>query len=239
MYQADKQMNVIEKEFNALAAEYETNRLADWYQAHANEMLKHCPDLREGDILDVGCGTGYFLRSYLKGKPHSRAVGIDTSSIMIKEAKEKASAAGLNKLEFIHANWEELNPGLFKDYKFKIIFCANAFHYFSDPQSATDRLFKHLAEGGTLYVLERNKTLSPLTFLWGFIHRVFIKDQVVFYKTSELVSFFEKAGFKQIKILSSIKKYFWKNKLFTNIVLLEGKKLNFQLTTDTINNKNA
>ena len=238
-HQADKHVNVIEKEFNAIAAEYETNRLADWYQAHADEILKHCLDLEEGDILDVGCGTGYFLRSYLKRKPHIRAVGIDTSSTMIDEAKKKASTAGLKNLEFIHANWEKLNPDVFNDYRFKVIFCANAFHYFSDPQSATDRLFKQLAEGGTLYVLERNKTLSPLTFLWGFIHKVFIKDQVIFYKTSELVSFLEKAGFNHIKILSSIKKYFWKNKLFTKIVLLETSKQTFQLTIDTINNKNV
>jgi len=222
-YQADEQVNVIEKEFNDLAAEYETNRLSDWYQAHANEILKHCLDLEEGDILDVGCGTGYFLRSYLKGKPHIRAVGIDTSLTMIDEAKEKASTAEIRNLEFIHANWGKLDPDLFKDYRFKAIFCANAFHYFSDPQSATDRLFKQLAEGGTLYVLERNKTFSPLTLLWGFTHKVLIKDHVIFYKTSELVSFFEKAGFKHIKILSSIKKYFWKNKLYTNIVLLEPR----------------
>ena len=222
-YQADEQVNVIEKEFNDLAAEYETNRLSDWYQAHADEILKHCLDLEEGDILDAGCGTGYFLRSYLKGKPHIRAVGIDTSLTMIDEAKEKASTAEIRNLEFIHANWEKLDPDLFKDYRFKAIFCANVFHYFSDPQSATDRPFKQLAEGGTLYVLERNKTFSPLTLLWGFTHKVLIKDHVMVYKTSELVSFFEKAGFKHIKILSSIKKYFWKNKLYTNIVLLEPR----------------
>lgn len=236
MNQAEKQLNIIEKEFNALAAEYETNRLSDWYQAHANEMLKHCPDIKEGDILDVGCGTGYFLRLYLKDKPHIRAVGIDASSAMIEAAKKKAGAAGLNQIKFIHANWEELNPDLFIDYRFKAIFCANTFHYFSDPQSATDKLFKQLVEEGTLYLLERNKALSPLTLLWGFIHRVFIKDQVIFYSTAELVRFFEKAGFKQVKTLLSLKKYFWKNKLFTSIVLIEGSKQNFQLSPDTKNN---
>ena len=225
---SSNQVNIIEKEFNALATEYETNRLAIWYQAHANEILKHCLDLNEGDILDVGCGTGYFLRSYLKGKPHIRAVGIDASSTMIEEAEKKASAAGLKQIKFIHSNWEELNPDLIKDYRFKAIFCANTFHYFSNPQSATDKLFKQLAEGGTLYILERNKTHSPLTLLWGFIHKVFIKDQVTFYKTSELVSFLEKAGFKHVKILCSVKKYFWKNKLFTSIILIEGTKQNIQ-----------
>ncbi len=91
-------MNVAEKGCDARAAESENNRLASWYQAHADEILKHCLDLEEGDILDVGCGTGYFLRSYLKGKPHIRAVGIDTSLTMIDEAKEKAKTAEIRNL---------------------------------------------------------------------------------------------------------------------------------------------
>ena len=84
-------MNVVEKEFDALAPEYESNRLASWYQAHADEILEHCLDIDEGDILDIGCGTGHFLREYLKDKPKLRAVGIDISSSMIEEAASKAA----------------------------------------------------------------------------------------------------------------------------------------------------
>ena len=72
-------MNVVEKEFDALAAEYENNRLSSWYQAHADEMLEHCLDINEGDILDIGCGTGHFLREYQKDKPGHKAVGVDIS----------------------------------------------------------------------------------------------------------------------------------------------------------------
>jgi ubiquinone/menaquinone biosynthesis C-methylase UbiE len=226
---ANHSINVVEQEFDALASEYDTNRLAEWYQAHANESLKHCNHLEEGDILDVGCATGYFLHAYLKNKPNVRAVGIDASAKMIAQAQqllntEKSDDASLDQVKLIQADWENLDLELFKDYKFKAIFCANTFHYFTDPQAATDKLFKLLEKDGTLYLLERNKAFSPLTLLWGFLHKFFIKDQVVFYKTSDLVRIFEKAGLSQIKILSSIKKYFWKNKIFTSIVLIRGIK---------------
>ena len=219
-------MNVVEKEFNALAPEYEKNRLAEWYQAHAVEILGWCQALNSGDILDVGCGTGHFLRAYVRDNPGVRAVGMDISSSMIEVARDKAQAAGLDQIEFIHADWEAFDTRAFKDYSFEIIFCANAFHYFNQPQSATLKFYEQLTEGGTLYLLERNKARSVLTFIWGVLHKVLIRDQVVFYKTSELISICKKAGFKEVKTIRSIKKYFWKNKLFTSIVLLQGKKKN-------------
>lgn len=217
-------MNVVEKEFDALAAEYENNRLASWYQAHADEILRHCLDIDEGDILDIGCGTGHLLREYLKDRPKVRAVGIDLSSSMIEEASRKTDEAGLANLKFIHADWETMSLACFSGYNFRIIFCANAFHYFTSPQDATNKLYNLMQDGGTLYVLERNKARSLMTFLWGILHSTVIKDQVIFYKNTELVSFFENAGFNSVRIARSIKKYLWKNKLFTSIVLIEGKK---------------
>lgn len=217
-------MNVVENEFDALAGEYESNRLAPWYQAHADKMLEHCLSIDEGDILDIGCGTGHFLRAYLKDRPKLRAIGIDISSSMINEASSKAREAGIDNLKFIHADWENMSLDTFSGYNFRIIFCANTFHYFTDPQAASNKLYQLLRDDGMLYILERNKARSLLTFFWGFLHRTLIKDQVVFYKNSELIKFFEKAKFKDVRIVHSIKKYFWKNKLFTSIVLLQGKK---------------
>ena len=45
-------MNTIEREFNALAEDYESNRLAPWYMAHAAEILQYCEQMEDGDILD-------------------------------------------------------------------------------------------------------------------------------------------------------------------------------------------
>lgn len=217
-------MNVVEKEFDALAAEYESNRLAGWYQAHAEEMLKHCVEIESGDILDIGCGSGYFLRNYMQNRAGVRALGVDISSAMVDVAQQKAQAEGLKNIEFMHADWESLDSATLAHYDFKVIVCANTFHYFSEPQKATDELFKLLAAEGTLYLLERNKARSLLTLVWGVLHTVLIKDQVVFYTSAQLVEIFKRAGFGPVTVLRSIRKYFWKSKLFTSLVLLECKK---------------
>lgn len=214
-------MNVIEKEFDALASTYETNRLAPWYRAHSDEILKKCPSMAQGDILDVGCGTGYLLRNILGRNPGARGVGLDISSGMISEADRKAQQERISNVEFIKTDFEKLDASMFETYNFKIVVCASTFHYFADPLQAAIMLRSVLGAGGTLYLLERDKARSPLTRLWGFLHRNCIKDRVEFYDQEELGRIFRQAGFKDPEAVQSIRRYFWKGKLFTSIVLNE------------------
>jgi len=216
---------VIEQEFDAIAPVYENNGPSQWYQAHEAEMLTVCNPLKEVDILDIGCGTGHFLRQYLKQNPQARGVGLDLSSSMIDEAKNNADAEGIENVSFYKGDWEEVDAGLFRPYNFSLIVCANAFHYFADPQAAAEKMYHLLSDGGTLKLLERDKSRSLLTYFWGFLHRNCIKDHVVYYGKNELLSFYEKSGFINVRVIRTIRRYFWKKKLFTSIVLIECDKI--------------
>lgn len=217
-------MNVIEREFDALAGEYETNRLAPWYKAHAEEILRECPPRIEGDILDVGCGTGHLLRKLLKRHPRSRGIGLDLSAAMVAEAGRLAAADAVENASFIKADWEEADLRALAGHDFSLAICANAFHYFSDPQSAAGKLFDVLAPGGALLVLERNKSNSPLTQLWGWLHRHVIKDNVEFYDLDQLLSFFRQSGFSEVRVIRKLRRVMWKNKLYTDVVLIKCVK---------------
>ncbi|NOZ11121.1 MAG: class I SAM-dependent methyltransferase [Gammaproteobacteria bacterium] len=217
-------MSSIKEEFDALAAQYETNRLSPWYQAQGEEILRQVPSLEEGDVLDIGCGTGYFLRQYLKNNPHIRGVGLDISSKMVDEANRKAKAEGVGNVKFITGDWEDIDLKLLSPYRFKIIVCASSFHYYSNPQKAACKLHELLDSQGVLYILERDKTQSLLTLFWGVLHRYLIKDQVAFYSSKELIKFLNNAGFGGVSVLRTIKRYFWKGKLFTSVILIESYK---------------
>ena len=214
-------MGVIENEFDTLAPVYESNRLSPWYRAHADEILKLCPALPHGDILDVGCGTGYFLRNYLKQNPATRGVGLDVSSVMISEAIKRAHTEQIENAEFLHMDFEKIDITKFESYDFRIIVCASAFHYFSDPHQAAVKLYSLLGDGGVLYLLERDKHRSQLTRLWGFLHRNYIKDNVEFYDQTELLRIFRRAGFDNPELVETTRRYVWKGKLFTSIVLIK------------------
>ena len=217
--------NIVAAEFNAKAGEYESNRLADWYKAHAEEIAKHSPALASGDVLDIGCATGYQLRRLADLNPNSKLVGIDLAAEMISQAKRISPES--DRFHFVCDNWELLSPqtaDLLKQFNFKLIICANTLHYFLDPQQAVRQMYDQLDTGGTLLILEREKSNSLLTSIWGGLHRHFIKDQVEFYAADEIKQLLQQIGFQQTDVASTIVKYFWKGKLFTSIALVKGEK---------------
>ncbi len=222
------QNNVVKNEFDLKAGHYETNRLAQWYKAHANEILNQVHDFDSGDILDIGCATGYQLRLLCERFPDAKLVGLDISDKMTQQASEYCEQLSRD-IHFITDDWENLTDEsrtMLENYSFRLIICANTVHYFIDPIRAIRQMYEMLDRDGMLLILEREKTSSPLTLLWGVLHRHLIKDQVEFYSADTIMAYLSQAGFKNVNVLSSIKKYFWKGKLFTSIALIKGNKIN-------------
>ena len=220
------QNNVVKNEFDLKAGHYESNRLANWYKAHALEINKHCPPLDNGDILDIGCATGYQLRLLSRSHPESKLVGLDLSPKMAAQA-EIAIPSSSQQFYFLSDDWENLNSeslAYLNQFNFKLIICANTLHYFINPEKAIKRMHEMLDTDGMLLILEREKSSSLLTLFWGFIHRHFIKDQVEFYAADTVTNYLGNSGFKDVQVVSTIKKYLWKGKLFTSIAIIKGKK---------------
>ena len=217
----------IAAEFDAKAPTYETYRLAPWYKAHGEAILAALGDPGGGAVLDIGCGTGWLLRRIARSFPAARGIGLDLSGAMVETAEEKAAAAGLDTLRFVKADWEgadaERLPGL-SGAGINVVVCANAFHYFGDTREALAKMFRVLAPGGELLLLERAKERSVLTLIWDVLHRFLIRDQVRFYSSSELIELIYGAGFSNVEVKTKIKRWLWHNKFFTSVILISAKK---------------
>jgi ubiquinone/menaquinone biosynthesis C-methylase UbiE len=212
-------------EFDEKAGRYETDRLAPWYMAQASLVLSHLGRV-QGPILDVGCGTGWFIRSFVKENPGARAIGVDLSPAMVVEAKRRADGENLAGAEFVTADWEE--PGTEERIRRLLptgavaVVCISSLHYFRDPAAALGTMVRAMAPGGQLLVVERSRDRSPLTSLWDLLHRRVIRDHVRFYREIELLDLMREAGLSDVRAAARVRRWLWKGKLFTSLVLLEG-----------------
>lgn len=214
----------IVNEFDGKAEEYEINRLGGWYIAQLQLLAQHIDDTVRGDILDIGCGTGWLMRTLAKAQPGRRYVGIDISSEMIGSAQSNLPA-NVGNVEFIVSDWESMDLERLSSYGFAGIVCTSAFHYFAQPREALSRMHGLLVDNGSLFLIERDKSASPLTAMWDLLHRHYIKDHVRFYSSAQLQTMLSEEGFSNIEVLEAVKRYFWHGKLQTNIVYLRGQSV--------------
>src|SRR5262245_5334298 len=61
------------------------------FRADEAFVARHCPP--GGRLIDLGCGTGRLLVAFA-GRGH-RVLGVDLSAEMLKVARDKAAAAGV------------------------------------------------------------------------------------------------------------------------------------------------
>ena len=223
-----KGVSGVEEEFDKKASSYESNRLSPWYKAQGEYILRALASNVNGAILDVGCGTGWLLRQILKAHPQLQGVGIDLSGKMIELARQRAKEENLTNLTFIKGDWEsqdlsEICNNL-ESKRFNVIICASTLHYFADPYSAVTTIYRCLGKGGEFLLLDRAKENSLLTRVWDRLHQVLIRDHVQFYRSTDLLRLLQDSGFTEVRIISKIKKFFWKRKMFTSLVLCSAKK---------------
>ena len=215
---------VIEQEFDAKASYYETYRLGNWYKSNNMALMQELPDRICGTLLDIGCGTGWLLRQLVTKGTCQRCVGIDLSSGMVDKANELSNDFDNTNINFLQHNWEDVELALFEEENITAIVCSSSFHYFSKPELAVTKMYSILASGGEVYILEREKSGSLLTRLWDFLHKHFLHDHVQFFGSNELSTMLSSAGFEDIQIRKRIRKIFSEGKMYTDLVIISGKK---------------
>src|ERR1700722_16489751 len=108
-------------------------------------------------ILDVGCGTGYLLRSLAKRCPDAdELVGVDPAPSMIEVANGSVDD---NSLRFSPALAENLP---FRDGTFDLVVSTTSFDHWSDQQAGLRECARVITPGGHLVLVDQfSLWLSP------------------------------------------------------------------------------
>jgi SAM-dependent methyltransferase len=114
------------------------------------------PDVAGRDVVELGCGTGYF-GSWLKRAGAGRVVGVDITPAQLATARRLNEQHGLG-LEFVEANAEE--TGLAPE-SFDLVFSEYGASIWCDPGKWIPEAARLLRPGGELVFL-RGSTLQML-----------------------------------------------------------------------------
>ena len=118
-------------------------------------------ELRPGRALDVGCGTGVYVRAMLDADPLLTVDGIDLAAGVIDDARERLQTAGLgNRANLVAGDIRSWEPDPAR--RFDLVTLLNDVYYFPEPERAAlyERLGGFLTDDGELVVVTMTRAGS-------------------------------------------------------------------------------
>ena len=207
--------------FDRWARSYDGGRISRWFQ-YTQELTIGLMDLEpQSKVLDVGCGTGHAVLLLGTIVSEGRACGVDISTQMIAQARDKVSESLKGRVEFVQASAEDIP---YPSDQFDHIMCTNSFHHYPDPIQALAEMHRLLKPGGQVVILDNAVDLSWYTWLWDRVLRITEKGHVRYYRSWEIGEMLGEAGFENIE-LAHLKNEFLKHgKLFASLQVWTARR---------------
>lgn len=192
-------MKKVSEHYDSMATVYDSHYDQSQGQIYYNHICENImPNIpKGGKLLDLGCGTGLFMRRYIA--LGGEAVGLDISRGMVIKGSEKCSA------DFMTGNAEVLP---FRDESFDAVTSLLAFSYLQNPKDMLEESFRILKPGGSISICTLGKnvftTMVPVAYRIGEKLKIKRVGMAYFgehyYREEELTELFEQIGFSDIKV---------------------------------------
>ncbi len=163
---------------------------------HLNERLRASASLvpqKAQNILDMGCGEGYFLKMLLD-KSQIDAIGIDSSNANLEFARKNAP-----KAKFFQRN--ALSTG-FDTALFDCVSALEIIDHVDKPMQLLVEARRVLRDGGALVISfpESGPAWDTAWFLWTrTLGRRWLGEHEHFFKKGDMEDMLRKAGFDSIE----------------------------------------
>lgn len=206
-------MNDLIKEENLSSAYHEK---ADYYFRFTRiDLLDLLPENKIFEnVLEVGAGGGNSL-VYLKQKGLAKKVtGVELFDLPGTDQHNAAID------EFIIANIEQMDAGLFERNSFDLVICGDVLEHLIDPWSARDKLLTWLRPGGYFLASIPNvreiKTVLKILLRGTFTYEeggVMDKTHLRFFGKKNIAELMSSNGLKIEKIVSNLAYPVWNTKI--------------------------
>jgi len=159
-------------------------------------------DLKEKDLIDVGCGGGILSESLAKAGANVTGIDLAQESIEVAKAHAEKNSININYLCQDVEEYAEENPG-----KFDILTCMELLEHVPAPDQMVQTCAKLVKPGGKLFFSTINRTwkaylkaIIGAEYILGMIP-IGTHDYSKLIKPSELEAWSRTAGIKWEKIL--------------------------------------
>ena len=139
-----------------------TGRSEDMEKGHGttvNQFLDKLPIKQNFRFLDIGCGNGWVVRKMSQHPFCIKAIGIDKSAMMVKNAKSKILSEKENYFVTELETWNTKE-------KFDMIFSMESLYYSVPMEPALEKVFKLLKKDGIFYCGTDFYSDNTLTTRW-------------------------------------------------------------------------
>jgi 4-hydroxy-2,2'-bipyrrole-5-carbaldehyde O-methyltransferase len=129
--------------------------------AFARELVRGRRSVR---ILELGCGSGVYLKHALRANPHAYGVGVEAAAEVVVSVRAAVGRWGLgDRLQILHADARQLPPEV--GGKFELITLYNNIYYFegSERRSLLADLGGRLTEDGQLAIVSMMRGATPVS----------------------------------------------------------------------------
>jgi len=184
---------------------------------HAKTVLKFLKNIKfkkSFSFLDVGCGNGWVVRHIARNKNCRKAVGIDKSKNMIKNANSKKTSAKEHYFKIDLKSWKYRG-------KFDYVFSMESLYYSVPMEPQIRKIYKLIKKNGKFFCGTDFYKENKATTHWA----EKMKMRLDLRSKPEWKKMFENVGFevvtKQVRDQTNSKK--WKREYGTLFII--GKKL--------------
>lgn len=142
------------RQFDGWSSSYDASVLQRWFFNPSHEMLlAACHVAPGGRVLDVGCGTGLFVRKLLKSHRGVHCVGLDLSEQMLDRARANCRDFS-DRLVLVQGDSEHLP---FDDSSFDVVTCIHSFHHYPHQTNVLREMHRVLHPGGQLLIIDGDR----------------------------------------------------------------------------------